>query len=63
MGLRLDSSTASTTSFAGPGPKRLASQHLDGFIGDGPGAYNASLLLAAAKPEPIIVNVNIAKRS
>jgi hypothetical protein len=46
---------------AGPDPARLASQQLDGFIGDGPGAYNASLLPAAAKPEPLIVNVNIAK--
>jgi hypothetical protein len=36
---------------------RLAIQA--GFIGDGPGPYNASFWLAGAMPEPIIVNVNI----
>jgi hypothetical protein len=32
-----------------------------GFIGDGPGPYNASLFTSkGAMPEPVIVNVNIA---
>jgi hypothetical protein len=34
-----------------------------GFIGDGPGPYNASFWPEAAMPEPVIVNVNIAERS
>jgi hypothetical protein len=41
------------------GPGRPASQVLHGFIGDRPGPYNASFWLEAAKPEPVIVNVNI----
>src|ERR1700738_5522380 len=60
MGLRLDSSTASTVSFArAPGQRRPASQHLHGFIGDRPGPYNASFWLEAAMPEAVIVNANI----
>jgi hypothetical protein len=63
MGLRLDSSMASIVSSAGLRAKipRLAIS--DGFIGDGPGPYNASFWLAGAMPEPVIVNVNIAERS
>jgi hypothetical protein len=40
-------------------PRRATSA---GLIGDGPGPgpYNASLVLEAAMPEPVIVNVNIA---
>jgi hypothetical protein len=70
MGLRLDFSTASTVSSA----KAQAQVHLveaktpgpaisAGFIGDGPGPYNASFLLEGAMLEPVIVNVNIAKWS
>src|SRR5258707_2543494 len=44
-------------------PASQYSQHLDGFIGDRPGPYNASFLLERAMLEPIIVNVNIAERS
>jgi hypothetical protein len=65
--LRLDSSTASIVSSAGPKglanrQKRPVSQYLQGFIGDGPGPYNASFWLEGAMPEPVIVNVNIAQR-
>jgi hypothetical protein len=60
MGLRLDSSTASIVSSAGLRAKPPGLAISDGFIGDSPGPYNASLLLEAAMLEPIIVNVNIA---